>query len=210
MLILNDDYVAVTWLYVKRHNKTGLKYFGRTTKNDPYKYRGSGKYWLRHLKIHGNDIETLWVHLFTERDSLVFFATRFSEMNNIVDSDEWANLEIENGLAGTIRGKKFGPHSEERKKHLSEAMKGKSPWCKGKKLGPYSEERKSKFRVKHKPRSNEHKKNLSKSLKGRIFSEETKKKMSLSRKGNKGFWSGKKRSEETKIKISNTMKNKRK
>lgn len=35
-------------LYVKIHNVTGLKYFGKTTK-DPFKYRGSGKYWLAHL-----------------------------------------------------------------------------------------------------------------------------------------------------------------
>jgi hypothetical protein len=38
-----------TTLYVKTHNITGLKYFGKTT-NDPFKYKGSGKYWLDHLK----------------------------------------------------------------------------------------------------------------------------------------------------------------
>lgn len=38
-------------LYIKTHNTTGLKYFGKTTK-DPYKYLGSGKHWRAHLKIH--------------------------------------------------------------------------------------------------------------------------------------------------------------
>ena len=36
-----------TYLYVKQHNKTGLKYFGKTTKKDPLKYKGSGLYWKR-------------------------------------------------------------------------------------------------------------------------------------------------------------------
>ena len=42
-------------LYVKTHNKTGLKYLGRTTQ-DPYKYKGSGTYWRSHLKKHGNRV----------------------------------------------------------------------------------------------------------------------------------------------------------
>jgi transposase len=46
------------YLYVKTHNKTGLKYLGKTTKLDPHKYSGSGKRWLRHLKKHGFDYTT--------------------------------------------------------------------------------------------------------------------------------------------------------
>jgi hypothetical protein len=210
MLITDCDYFTPTWLYIKQHNQSGLKYFGRTTQKNPVKYRGSGKYWSRHLTVHGNDVTTLWCHLFTEKDSLIRFATYFSIMNNIVESEVWANLDIENGLNGTSAGKKFGPHTEDWKKNASKIMKGKSPWCKGKKLGPYSEERKSKLRGKRKPFSEESKKNMSNAKKGKTFSEETKKKMSLSRKGTTGFWVGKERSEETKLKISNTMKNKRK
>lgn len=37
-------------LYIKIHNVTGLKYFGKTTKNNPEKYTGSGKHWKRHIK----------------------------------------------------------------------------------------------------------------------------------------------------------------
>ena len=39
----------IIYLYLKQHNITGLKYFGKTEQN-PYKYKGSGIYWLRHLK----------------------------------------------------------------------------------------------------------------------------------------------------------------
>jgi hypothetical protein len=45
------------YLYVKTHNKTGLKYLGKT-KKDPFKYTGSGIYWKKHLLIHGNDVST--------------------------------------------------------------------------------------------------------------------------------------------------------
>ena len=50
------------YLYVKQHSITGLKYFGKTTKIDPFLYKGSGKYWQRHIKKYGkNFIETLEV-----------------------------------------------------------------------------------------------------------------------------------------------------
>lgn len=45
------------YLYVKTHNITGLKYLGQTKQN-PFKYKGSGTYWLRHIKKYGNDIST--------------------------------------------------------------------------------------------------------------------------------------------------------
>ena len=45
------------YLYVKTHRVTKLKYFGKTVR-DPYKYRGSGKHWKAHLKVHGYDIDT--------------------------------------------------------------------------------------------------------------------------------------------------------
>jgi 5-methylcytosine-specific restriction endonuclease McrA len=40
------------YLYVKTHNKTGLKYLGKT-EQDPFVYLGSGKRWLNHLNKHG-------------------------------------------------------------------------------------------------------------------------------------------------------------
>jgi hypothetical protein len=45
------------YLYVKTHNKTGLKYLGYT-KTDPYHYQGSGIYWTKHIEKHGYDVIT--------------------------------------------------------------------------------------------------------------------------------------------------------
>ena len=48
---------AGTALLVMEHNKTGLKYFCKTSRlQNLLYYRGSGKYWKRHLKVHGKDI----------------------------------------------------------------------------------------------------------------------------------------------------------
>lgn len=93
-----------TWLYIKQHKQTGLKYFGKTTCNDPFTYKGSGIYWKRHLSKYGNEVDTIWVQLFTDRETLVETALLFSKKNNIVNSKEWANLKEENGLDGMPPG----------------------------------------------------------------------------------------------------------
>ncbi len=91
-----------TILMIKQHNVTGLKYFHKTILLDKIDtYHGSGIYWKRHLKKHGNDWSNIWVsEVFTDKSDLVEFATLVSEMFNIVESDEWANLVIENGISG--------------------------------------------------------------------------------------------------------------
>lgn len=90
-----------TYLYIKEHYITGLKYFGKTYERDPKKYLGSGIYWKNHIRKHGKEfVRTTWSQLFTDENELVEFATNFSIQNNIVESKEWANLKIENGLDG--------------------------------------------------------------------------------------------------------------
>jgi hypothetical protein len=89
-----------TWLMVKRHRKTGLKYFCKTVRYNPVIYKGSGTVWRRHLKKHGGDVETLWYQLFENREELMEYAMKFSIENNIVESEEWANLIYENGIEG--------------------------------------------------------------------------------------------------------------
>ena len=126
-----------TWLYIKQHNTTGLRYFGKTTK-DPQAYLGSGKYWLRHLKEHSEDITTVWCEEFTDMDQLVDFATFFSEFYNIVDAVDsrgkkvWANMIPENGLDGAPTGVKMPSTSRSNAIH----KKGITPWNKGKATGP--------------------------------------------------------------------------
>lgn len=129
-------------LYVKTHNKTGLKYFGKTKLDDVHSYPGSGVYWTKHLKKHGRDYTTDIVAQFNENelDALKDFAVNFSIENNIVNSNEWANFTIETGLDGNsfprekhpMWGKtgkdhqRYGkPLSEESRKRMSEAQKGR-------------------------------------------------------------------------------------
>ena len=92
------------YLYVKQHKITGLKYFGMTSTKDPFVYVGLGKYWRRHLKVHGKDIETINVWEFSDIESCEQFAINFSKDNNIVESTEWANLRPENGKDGKAPG----------------------------------------------------------------------------------------------------------
>jgi hypothetical protein len=47
------------YLYLKKHNKTGLKYLGKTISNDPYSYQGSGKVWRRHIEKQSKHTSSL-------------------------------------------------------------------------------------------------------------------------------------------------------
>jgi len=153
-----------TYLYIKTHQTTGLKYFGKTT-NDPYRYYGSGVYWLRHLKEHGYKIDTKVLGLFDNYKECKEFAINFSIKENIVESNEWANLRIENGLDGGDTGRtNYGPLSAESKLKISKKNKGKIPYNKGTKgLCPGNKS----------PRSAETKQKLRESLLGRKRSQES-------------------------------------
>lgn len=169
-----------TWLYIKRHNITGLKYFGKTTKTNPYTYKGSGKYWKQHLRLHGNDVSTQWVQLFTNRDELISYALSFSHENNISESPEWANLKPENGLDGKLPGLLTGPLPTSTKQKISSALKGKKGTFSGL---THTDESKRKMSVAKKGRhfTDQHKQNLSAAK--RNITEETKQKISQSKKG---------------------------
>ena len=137
-------------MYVKQHKKTKLKYFGKTI-SDPCQYNGSGKYWLNHLKIHGKDIENLFLWKFTDQEECSRFALNFSAKNNIVESVEWANLIFEDGINHPPNNK-GKPISIETRKKISDKNKGKKrseEFCKliseikiGSKVKPSSVEKK--------------------------------------------------------------------
>ena len=85
------------YLYVKTHNRTGLKYLGKTTESDPHAYPGSGLYWTDHLRTHGKDYSTE-ILLETEDPEQIRTAGQYySTLWNVVDSDAWANLQPEEG-----------------------------------------------------------------------------------------------------------------
>ena len=125
-----DIYTPIppTYLYIKQHSITGLKYFGKTSQLDPYKYLGSGKYWTLHIKKHGKEhVETMWVSDLYQDTSIVEYALHFSLENNIVESNDWANLKHENGLdGGGVRGKSIQAWTPERKAKLSATNKTKN------------------------------------------------------------------------------------
>jgi hypothetical protein len=111
------------FLYIKTHNVTGLKYFGKTTKKDPHKYTGSGKYWKRHLHKHGFDYTTEIIATFHDETLCEQFAIKFSTENGIVNSTSWANLQEENGLDGAPNGHAGHKFTPEQLQKLSETSK---------------------------------------------------------------------------------------
>lgn len=156
-------------LYIAEHNKTGKKYFGKTTmyftEEDLQKYyHGSGVYWNNHLKKHGDDV-TMKIYGIYDISEVEEIALKFSKDNNIVeDYDNWANQQEENGLDGILKGYKMPPRTKEHlrklseakigilnpmknkntSKKVSEALKGKPTWNKGK-TDIYSDETKEKM-----------------------------------------------------------------
>ena len=129
------------YLYAKQHNKTGLRYFGKTTR-DPYQYNGSGKYWISHCNKHDWDITTTWVHAYEDIALCEQEALFFSEVYDIVESSDWANLKPENGCdGGSVKGRILGPQSVEHSSKISNALKGKTR-VKGYKRPEHSEKMK--------------------------------------------------------------------
>ena len=119
-------YFKPTYLYIKQHSVTGKLYFGKTTQN-PEKYSGSGLYWKNHITKHGKEhVVTLWYCLFYDRVDCVAFARNFSIQENIVNSENWANLKLENGTDGGSYGIVTSKTREKLSKAATGRNKGKS------------------------------------------------------------------------------------
>jgi len=222
----------IIYLYVKQHSITGLKYFGMTTKLNPFTYKGSGKYWSKHIKKHGRDyIKTLDVWGFDDQKLCTEFALKFSRDNNIVNSNQWANLIEEIGISGRIRGQSGSPRSEECRIKISEKALGRKSWNKGltKENDPRvakisqslsgikkNSEHIEKLKI---PKSDEHKQKikeimnkdkyknlLADRVRGIPRTEEQKHKQRLAMIGRPGANKGKPMSEESKRKLSESQK----
>lgn len=87
------------YLYVKTHIKTNLKYLGYT-KRDPYKYKGSGIRWLNHVNKHGYDVWTNIIFQTELKKEITLKGKEYSLLWNVVESNDWANLTIEQGDGG--------------------------------------------------------------------------------------------------------------
>jgi hypothetical protein len=125
------------YLYQKTHLNTNLQYLGFTRKN-PEKYKGSGVYWLSHLKKHGNNVATKILLETNDYDELCQAGKYYSELWNVVNSALWANLKPEYGEGGGVPGmnkNKTRPseHKEAMRRGWQRIKKeGYQPWNKGK------------------------------------------------------------------------------
>ena len=193
----------VIYLYIKTHNKTGLKYLGKTARKDPYSYSGSGIDWIAHLEKHGYDFTTTILQECSNNEEVKKYGLYYSSLWNIVESKEWANRIFEGGEGGTTRGFAGKRHSTETKQRMSESHKGKivsaktrekmSAWQKGRQrpdLRGKSPSVKTRLKIsiatKGKPKgpmSAEQKEKISVRHKGKVLSEETKRKMSAAKLG---------------------------
>ena len=132
------DHISMTiYLYVKTHNKTGLKYLGKTTMADPHTYRGSGVDWKTHLQEHGEDYTTEIIRECKTNQELNYWGRYYSELWNVVESTDWANRIPETGggvcgpevatkISQQLRGKKKPLRTDIHKENLSKSAKGKT------------------------------------------------------------------------------------
>lgn len=89
-------------LMIKTHNKTGLKYlcYTRSEGTTYDNYKGSGKLWKHHLKKYGDDISTELIYETPDFQEFKSFAIQKSIEFDIVNSELWANLKLEEGDGG--------------------------------------------------------------------------------------------------------------
>lgn len=163
---LEDAIMSTTiYLYLKTHNKTGLKYLGKTVQN-PFEYRGSGLVWNRHLDKHGDDVTTKILFQTEDVEEFKRVGLEYSEKWNIVESKKFANLVPEQGDGGDTSMCFTEETIEKIRTSLARTREGMDL-----------------------SRSEETKRKISESLKGHTFTEESRAKMSESAK-RRGFIEG--------------------
>lgn len=177
------------YLYVKTHNKTGLKYLGKTVSKDPHSYPGSGTVWRRHLDKHGYDYTTEILLETDNAEELKEQGVYYSNLWNVVESAEWANLIIEQGDGGDPSHTAAWQAYYNRRDYNGD----KNPFY-GK---THTEETKTKLaetaskQWKDVPKSEEHKRKIAKANTGKVFTEERKNHISLACKGRIPYNKGK-------------------
>lgn len=182
----------VIYLYIKE-SPIGIKYLGKTTKN-PYNYLGSGIYWTRHIKSHNykkTDIKTTILFQSTNKDEFREMALYYSNLFNIVEDENWANLVVECG-EGTI-GFKHSPEAIEKikkagtgRRHTEESKLKMRNSCLGRPNPPEAVAKANKTKSLNPYKlTEEHKAKLLECVKNRIWTEEQRKKLSVAMTGKK-------------------------
>lgn len=154
------------YLLIKEHLDTGLKYLCKHSAESAEEcdtYKGSGKYWKNHLKKHGNNVSTKCIFVTEDKQKFREVALQYSLKYDVVKSENWANLCLEQGEGGdTVIDKKL--HGQKSKemwknpiirekllKHLTEQVKISQPLA----------AKAAKEKLKGVPKTEEHKKNMS-------------------------------------------------
>jgi len=110
---MNNNHTNKVCLYIATHNKTGMKYFGKTTRyftqEDLQKYyHGSGVKWNEHLIEFGDDVTMKVYGIYSldekAKDYVKPVALEYSEKHSIVESRGFANRMPEDGLQGNWHG----------------------------------------------------------------------------------------------------------
>ena len=181
------------FLYKKTHNKTGLQYLGKT-KNKPQIYTGSGIKWLRHLKKWGNDVTTEIIKVCETEKDLKYWGIFYSKKWNIVESNDWANLKMEEGdggdMSSSVRYINSRKTKEFRKKQSDGAkgntnVRGYRWWSNGLVHKRSKESPGDNYYLKSPDIKDSARKKISEKNKGRILTDQHKEKLSISAKNRK-------------------------
>jgi hypothetical protein len=168
------------------HNITGLKYFCKTTLLDRvHRYKGSGVVWTKHMREHGFNVKVGLLGFYIDKDRCLNAAKNFSIENNIVDSDEWANLVIETGKNGaSLIGERNPFYGRKHSSEVIEQMRVQRLGISVNKGAYRSPEQRAKISASLKGRKNQA---VALAMTGRKLSEETKAK--IAEAGKKRIWS---------------------
>jgi hypothetical protein len=126
-------------LMVKTHNVTGLKYLCMTQQLNYEKYNGSGKLWLKHLKKYGEDVNTEILFETTDHEELKTKGIYYSNLWDIVNSSEWANLRPEEGTGGDTVSNKFWITNGTNDRYILIGSEIPLGWKKGRSTGGFKD-----------------------------------------------------------------------
>lgn len=117
------------YLMIKEAKETGLKYLCMTHRRDPMLYHGSGKRWRRHIEKHNPTILTQILGKFETKEELKEAGLYYSNLFNVVESNEWANMTEEKGDGGLIGTGQLGKRwkcSNQAKQNMGYTWRGKN------------------------------------------------------------------------------------
>lgn len=189
----------IGYVYLTTNLVNGKQYVGQHLATEFDKsYKGSGHLFLKALSKYGWDNFKCEIICWCNNQEELDYREQCEIAFHCCFSPNGYNLKY---------GGNHGKHSNETRKKISEANKGRIPWNKG---IPCSENTKKKISESNKNPSEKTRKKMSNSAKGKTMSDEARKKMSKAHKGQVAWNKGKTGvfSEEARKKMSESKKGK--